>query len=133
MKANLVKLLKSKLFKFLLVAGASALFELVLYTILFEVLNIHPITSSPIAQIASMVFNFTLNKLFTFGTGKKFRIKEAVGYFIIWLLNLFVTTVLMAYLISNTLIYPTVIRFVVMVIMFLFNYIVMKKFVFKES
>jgi putative flippase GtrA len=133
---NSVKVLIKKHHQILIfgfVAVASALFELGLYTALFELIKISPLTSSPIAQIASMVFNFSLNKFFTFKTGKTFKIQEAGGYFVVWLLNLFVTTIIMAYLIQNTSIYPTLIRVIVIFIMFFFNYFAMKRLVFKKD
>lgn len=135
MFSNLITFFKNppKLAKFLTVAGVSAIFELVVYTTLFEILLISPVTSSTIAQVLSMIFNFILNKLFTFKTGRGFNLREAVGYLTIWGINLFVTTILMAYLIENTQIYPTVLRFGVMILMFFFNFFTLKHLVFKQK
>ena len=122
-----------KLFVFAIVALLSAICELALYTFLFEILYIGELQSVPIAQVTSMIFNFSLNKLFTFKTGKKFKLVEFGKYIFIWLINILVTTVAMNFLLANTGIYPTVSRFIVMLIMFFFNFFAQKLFIFNKN
>jgi putative flippase GtrA len=127
------KLLNTSIISFAIIAGLSMVFELSFYTLLFEILKVDKVVSSPIAQAVSMVFNFSLNKIFTFKTGKEFNLKEVVGYLGVWLVNLTVTTILMGILTQVTQIYPTIIRFAIMVLMFFFNFFALKIFVFKEK
>lgn len=134
MKTKLVKnILTSQLFKFLAVAVVSAIFELTLYTFVIEALKIDALPATPIAQIIAMVLNFTLNKSFTFESKSRLNIKEVGGYLLTWLFNLFVTTIVMAFLISKTEIYPTILRFLVMVLLFFLNFIILKRIVFSKK
>ena len=126
------KFLNSQIIPFGIVAITSVIFELALYTSLFEIFNLDPKISSPIAQIFSLVLNFTLNKLYVFKTGKTLNLKEIIGYLSIWLLNFIVTTVLMSALIGNLEIYPTILRLFVIFVMFGFNFLSEKYLIFKK-
>ncbi|WP_376934784.1 GtrA family protein [Arthrobacter liuii] len=57
---------RSHLIKFLLVGGASFAVDLALLTLLHEVFGVGLWIATPIAFIASLVFNFALQRSFTF-------------------------------------------------------------------
>lgn len=133
MKRKLLEFINSKFFRFLFVAVLSIVFELAVFTLLFTVIRADPVLSSPIAQVFSMIFNFTLNKLFTFKTEKKHLVRETVGYFIVWLINVGISTALIAIVLGITDIYPTIVRFGIIVIMFFLNFYLLKTFVFNKG
>lgn len=134
MTTKMFKLISNNLglLAFAIVALLSAIFEISLYTFLFEIIEIDPVSASPISQICSMVFNFTLNKFFTFKAGRSNALSQFSRFFILWLFNLLITTVWMYVFVNYTEIYPTISRFAIMIIIFFFNYFISKKLIFKK-
>lgn len=116
---------------FFLIGLLSALFELSFYTFLFSIIKFDPVLSSPIAQIASFIFNFSFNNSITFKESNSKISSKFLKYFILWMFNIGFTTLAMYFLVQNLPIYPTILRFIVLIIMFLLNYFISKKYIFK--
>jgi len=123
----------SKIIKFFLVSVVTLISEVLFFTILISFLFVSPIIASPIGQVFGVIINFTLNKIFTFNSGKYLRWFEIWRYALVWILNVVISTILLSLFLSITNIYPTIIRMVIIGIMFFFNYFSISRFVFVKK
>ncbi|RMD77474.1 GtrA family protein [Candidatus Dojkabacteria bacterium] len=126
-----LSILKSRRFvKFFFTSVFCVIVEMTFFTISVVIFYLNPLVASPIGQIIGFTLNFLINKFFTFNSKSGFKFFEVTNFVLIFTINIFVSTAILAFLIDNTKLHPTVLRIAVIVVMFFFNYFAISKFVF---
>ncbi len=118
-----------KFIKYSIVSLLSAVIDLSLFTILnykYEV-----IISTVIARIISGTFNFTLNKKYSFESNNNAFV-EGIKYLALFIANMFISGIIVK-LLSVIPIHNTLIKLVVDITIFIANYFIQKKYIFKKS
>lgn len=122
-----------RIIKYLFSAGSSFVIDLVLFTlfnfIFKELGSISIIISTVIARILSSLYNYFVNSRFVFGKYDKSSIYK---YYALVLIQMFISA-LSVYLLNLvfTSINDTIIKLVIDVVIFIVNYIIQKKVIFK--
>lgn len=122
-----------RIIKYLFSAGSSFVIDLVLFTlfnfIFKELGSISIIISTVIARILSSLYNYFVNSRFVFGKYDKSSIYK---YYALVLIQMFISA-LSVYLLNLvfTSINDTIIKLVIDVVIFIINYIIQKKVIFK--
>ncbi len=137
MRKTIVKLNFEKMFeisKYIFVAGTSFFVDLFLFTIFNNLLNNFTgkysiILSTIIARILSSLYNYILNSRFVF---KKFDCLAIYKYYLLVVCQMLISS-FSVYIISNILIKinDTIIKFFIDIIIFIINYFIQKKYIFR--
>lgn len=98
MKDFVSKILRNKVFRFLIVGGCSTLIDFVVYMLLSIRLDIT--LSKGISMILSSLFSYFANKNFTFSNSDKTNMSYLVRFYLVFAAN-FVTNLGVNYLIFN--------------------------------
>ena len=117
-------------FRYVFVAILSAAIDLTLFTIFLKTNNIIML-STICARIISGLINFILNKVYSFKANDNF-LKQFILYLILFTLNMFVSggiVTLLKFIPTS----KTFIKAIVDIIIFLVNYYVQKRYIFKKS
>lgn len=113
----------------------SAFIDLSIFTILTMILNNEIATlvliSTITARIVSGIFNFTVNKRWSFESDSPFK-KSFFKYFLLYILQLSLS-ILFVLMLSNTQIHLTIIKLFVDGCLFIASYFVQKNWVFKKT
>lgn len=120
----------NKPLKFLTVGLISAIFDITLFKVLFS-LNIALlgiVLSTIIARISSGILNFILNKFWCFKSKGVF-IKQAFKYILLFICQMMMSAILV-YGMSKLIDYPTIIKIFVDAILFIFSYLIQRKYIF---
>lgn len=140
MKKILNKFLQYYTFiKYLFVAGISFAIDIILFH-LFKLLtfshlkNTSIIVSAIIARIISSFLNYLMNrnKVFEKGNNTTYDKTTLIEYYILVAISLTLSTSLIFIIHNYVNIDPTLIKIPVDIIIFIINYIVQKKYIFKE-
>lgn len=122
-----------RVIKYLFSSGSSFVLDLILFTIFNMLLkglgNISIIISTIIARIISSLYNYFVNSRFVFGNYNKTSIYK---YYALVIIQMFVSATsvyLLNLLFAN--INDTVIKLFIDIIIFIINYIIQKKVIFK--
>lgn len=126
-------LIYKELIKFALNSLLSAFVDVGLFTVLVMILPIEEqisvIISTIIARIISGIFNFTVNSKLAFKSEEKLN-KQAYKYFILFIVQMCVSSGIVS-LLSMLPINITLIKILVDMAIFIVNYFIQKRFIFK--
>lgn len=123
-KNNIIQLIK-----YIIIGGTSALCELLLFTTL-QVLGIGIFISNISSVIIATIINYLLNKFWAFKS-KKGSVKSLVLYIALFSFNITFSSQFIIFL-SNTGVKSIVAKFISMILITCWNFILYKKIVFKE-
>ena len=115
--------------KYIIIGGTSALCELLLFTI-FEVLGIGIFISNISAVVIATVINYLLNKFWAFKS-QKGSIKNLVLYISLFIFNITFSSQFIIFL-SNAGFKSIVAKFISMILITCWNFVLYKKIIFKE-
>ena len=122
---------RRQIIKFLVVGVSSALIDIGLLIILTEKAHFYPVWAVASNQIFIIAYNFLLNKYWSFETTKK-PIKQFGRYIILVSFNYFASVVLMYLLYDVAGINYKVVRLFSIGLLFIFNFLAYKHWVYKE-
>lgn len=132
--SNLLSLIfKNEIIRYLLSAGSSFLIDLILFTIfnylLNPVFNTYAIfISTFLARVLSSLYNYFINSRFVF---LKYSKKSIYKYYLLVIIQMMISS-LLVYVFSNFIfIHTTILKGIVDIIIFIINYIIQKKIIFK--
>ena len=134
-----MKIIKNNLtfIKYFISAGLSFAIDLLFFTIFeifFKNIKYHIYISTALARIISSFFNYLLNRNIVFdkkdGNIDK---KSLTGYYLLVVIQLFVSATLVSVLCSIITINSTLVKIPVDVAIFIVNYFIQKKIIFKKS
>ena len=134
-----MKIIKNNLtfIKYFISAGLSFAIDLLFFTIFeifFKNIKYHIYISTALARIISSFFNYLLNRNIVFdkkdGNIDK---KSLTGYYLLVVIQLFVSATLVSILCSIIDINSTLVKIPVDVAIFIVNYFIQKKIIFKKS
>ena len=130
MLEKLKKIVTDKsILRFLIVGGCCTLIDIVIYMIIVD--RIGPIYGKGISMICSMIFNYFLNKFWSFAVKKRSNIKEVLKYVISQIANLIVNISINAFLLKIT--ETKIIAYIVATVCaMLINYLLQRYWVFKS-
>lgn len=129
MRVNEIK----KIIKYILASGSSFFLDICLFTLINYLLgflgSVSIIIATILARIISSLYNYFINSRYVFGNFSKTSI---VKYYILVVIQMF-NSALLVYMLSFklTMISDTIIKVFVDVVIFVINYVVQKKVVFK--
>lgn len=115
--------------KYIIIGGISALCELCLFTI-FEVVGIGIFISNISSVIIATIINYLLNKFWAFKS-QKGSIKSLVLYISLFIFNITFSSQFIIFL-SNTGVKSIIAKFISMILITCWNFILYKKIIFKE-
>lgn len=115
--------------KYIIIGGTSALCELLLFTI-FQVLGIGIFISNISSVIVATIINYLLNKSWAFKS-KKGSIKSLVLYISLFIFNITFSSQFIIFL-SNAGVQSIVAKFISMILITCWNFVLYKKIIFKE-
>lgn len=120
--------------KYILVAGISFLIDIVLFTIFNKIFNFNfkIILATILARVVSSFVNYLLNRDKVFKSDEN-KIKTAVKYYILVVIQMFVSAFLVDNLYKLININATLIKVPVELFLFICNYIIQKVFIFKRG
>lgn len=115
--------------KYIIIGGISALCELLLFTI-FQMLGIGIFISNISSVIIATVINYLLNKFWAFKS-KRGSIRSLVLYISLFIFNITFSSQFIVFL-SNSGIKSIVAKFISMILITCWNFVLYKKVIFKE-
>lgn len=115
--------------KYVLVGGLSALIELILFFLLFNVLHCAVFVSNISAVFCSTIFNFLMNRSFTFSSASN-PVRSAVLYLLLFLFNTSMTSLCIAFMVEQLGIFSIVAKLITMGCVVVWNYFLYKKIIF---
>jgi len=120
--------------KYLFVAGISFIIDICLFTLFNNILNFQAkiIIATIIARIISSFINYLLNNGIVFKSDEK-KIKTLVKYYILVVIQMFVSAFLVDNLFKVIKIDATFIKIPVELILFICNYLIQKLLIFKRG
>ena len=126
------KSVRKQFFKFFVVGVSSVVLDLALLIFLKEKVGCSPVSAVALNQIVVIIYNFILNKYWSFGS-KQMLTKQFVRYLFLVLINYCLSIVSMY--IFNTLIGINyqIVRLLTVGVLFVFNFIFYKYWVYKED
>lgn len=140
---NLKNIIKSKLtfIKYIISAGISFILDMTLFTIFSFFLmpfigDSSILASTVLARVISSFINYLMNKNKVFNTeknNKKIDKETFVKYFILVVIQMFVSAGTVYLLFKVTKINQTVIKFPVDIMIFIVNYFIQKLFIFNKK
>lgn len=126
-----------KLFaKYLFSAGSSFILDILLFTLFFKLLknndiNNYILLGTILARIISSLYNYLINKKLVF---KKFSSSSLIKYFVLVVIQMFVSGLLVNYVsLLMSFITPVIIKIVIDVFIFIINFIIEREWVFKNK
>ena len=126
-----------RIIKYIFSAGSSFVLDILLFTIFHTLLlktNIKETSiifiSTLLARILSSLYNYFINSRVVFKNKNK---KAIIGYFILVVIQLIVSATLVSLVKKILPANVTIIKIFIDIIIFIVNYIVQKKIIFKES
>ena len=123
-----LRILQHRTVKFLLVGGLSFVVDLGLLVLLHEVCNVGLWIATPIAFIVSLIFNFLMQRSFTFRSTHK-PLTSLVKYLLLVVLNVLATDVIVNWFASADLSYAAG-KVVSTVVTMVWNYFIYKYWIF---
>lgn len=119
--------------KYIMVAGISFLIDIVLFTIFNKIFNFSfkIILATILARIVSSFINYLLNRDKVFKSDEN-KVKTAIKYYILVVIQMFVSAFLVDNLYSLLKIDATFIKIPVELFLFVCNYLIQKVFIFKK-
>ena len=119
--------------KYIMVAGISFLIDIVLFTIFNKIFNFSfkIILATILARIVSSFINYLLNRDKVFKSDEN-KVKTAIKYYILVVIQMFVSAFLVDNLYSLLKIDATIIKIPVELFLFVCNYLIQKVFIFKK-
>ena len=119
--------------KYIMVAGISFLIDIVLFTIFNKIFNFSfkIILATILARIVSSFINYLLNRDKVFKSDEN-KVKTAIKYYILVVIQMFVSAFLVDNLYSLLKIDATFIKIPVELFLFICNYLIQKVFIFKK-
>ena len=122
-------------FKNLIIAITSSIIDIVLFSI-FNIYNFNIFTSSICARIISGIYNFTLNKVWSFEKKNSNKLlSESIKYLILFLVQMVITSTLV-FIVDNTFKFKisiVIIKIIIDIIIFFVNFVLLKNWVFKTK
>jgi len=120
--------------KYIVVAGISFLIDIVLFTIFNKIFNFSfkIILATVLARIVSSFVNYLLNRDKVFKSDEN-KFKTAVKYYILVVIQMFVSAFLVDNLYNLIKIDATFIKVPVELFLFICNYLIQKLFIFKRG
>ena len=121
-----------KLFlKYILASASSFLIDITLFTIFVNILQIDNriMIATILARIISSIYNFVVNAKLVF---KKKNKTSIIRYFILVIVQMFISGMGVTFIANNTHINETVIKVIVDIIIFIANFIIQREWVFKK-
>ncbi len=115
--------------KYIIIGGTSALCELMLFTI-FQIIGMSIFISNISSVIISTIINYLLNKFWAFKSQTR-SIKSLVLYIGLFIFNITFSSQFIV-LLSNVGVKSIVAKFISMILITCWNFILYKKVVFKE-
>lgn len=116
-------------FRYVVVGGISALFELLLFLGCYELLHVPAAYSNIIALVSSTIVNFSINRQWSFKSSANLA-GSMIKYGILFLFNLGFSTFVVTWLIGLGL--PAVLaKFITMACIVCWNFVLYRKVVFK--
>lgn len=131
---NIKQLIKNKaiqkqFFKYLLVGGSTAIFELMLYTFLRRVICLELSLSNVIAVVIATVLNFIINKGWAFNTVSNLP-RSVMLYLILFLLNTYFSTNAIILMVKLGVL-DIIAKLFTMCAITMWNFVIYRKVVFK--
>lgn len=131
---------KSSVFiKYIVSAGISFALDLSLFTV-FSVLlkgnkvSSHILIATVLARIISSLINYLLNRNSVFKKNEKVMdATTLVKYYLLVVIQMFVSATLVSLIYDATEIYETIIKIPIEIVLFMVNYFVQKKFIFNDK
>jgi len=115
--------------RYLLVGGASAVFELGLFQVMFQLTAHNVAISNPVAVTAATVLNYALNRSWAFKSRVNVA-RSAMLYLGLFLLNLAFSTAVIAQAVAMGAL-PIVAKAATMVCIVLWNFVLYRKVIFR--
>lgn len=117
-----------KIIKYIFSSGTSFVLDLLLFTV-FNYVFKSILISTVLARIISSLYNYLMNSRFVF---KSYSKKSICGYYLLVIIQIFVSSGSVT-IISNMLpsINDTIIKFFVDIVIFIVNYFIQKRVIFK--
>ena len=136
--ARIYKVMFRHFFRFILSGLSSCIIDLVLFSILFNVLNGRIKESLVIcvptigARIISSLYNYLINRGIVFNENKEKN--TIVKYYVLCIVQVVASYLLVDIIFNNLkIVYPTIIKFIVDAFLFFVSFQVQKKWVFKRK
>lgn len=127
------KLLKSRIFRYLLLAPIGAASDLLVFLILTSPLHFHWLSASIISSLFSTLVGYYFSIKFVFKSGTRFkRYQEIIGVLIISFIAFILHQGLMFIFIEFLGLHLIVSKIIVIGLMFLFNYFSRSKIIFSN-
>lgn len=123
---------KTQIIKFVVVGSSSALIDIALLVILKEKAHFTPVLAVATNQLIVITYNFLLNKYWSFETSKK-PLRQFSRYIVLVAFNYFASIILMYLLYDIIGINYKLVRLASIGLMFSFNFLVYKHWVYKEK
>lgn len=120
-----------QLFKYLLVGGSSALFELVLFSGMTYLLHIDVAIAAPASLLLSTLYNFFMSARFTFRTTQHIY-KSALGYCALLIVNTLFASFAVPALVALS-VEPVLAKLITMACYTCWNFVLYKYLIFKRS
>lgn len=127
-----IKKFKVQLSRFLIIGVTSTIIDLFSLFILKEKLNFNPVFAVSINQFFVIMYNFLLNKYWSFNS-KKMPLQQFIKYLILVLFNYLISIFLMYIFYQKLHINYIVIRLFSICFMFIVNFILYKNWIYKDK
>ena len=120
--------------KYLFVAGISFIIDIILFTIFNKILNVKQkiVIATIMARVISSFINYLLNRDKVFKSNED-KIKTVLKYYILVIIQMFVSALLVDNLYKIIKIDATFIKIPVEFLLFVCNYLIQKVFIFKRG
>lgn len=120
--------------KYLFVAGLSFILDITIFTLFNNILKLDKkiIIATIIARVISSFINYLLNNKIVFKSREK-KIKTAIKYYILVIIQMFISALLVDNLYKLIKIDATFIKIPVELFLFICNYLIQKIFIFKRG
>ena len=123
------KYLENKIFKFSLSSIISFIIDYSFFSI-FSLFISNLSICNILARIISSVFNFTMNRKYVFNSNNSLY-KSALSYFILAIIVIILNTLFLNLFVYKLMFNKFIAKIVVEIIMFIFNYFVQRRVIFK--
>ncbi len=126
-----------RIIKYIFSSGTSFIIDLLLFTLfqwILQKMNMTVVSSILLATILSRIlsslYNYLMNSRFVFNNKD---IKTIISYYILVIIQMFMSAFLVSLAKTIIPINATIIKFFIEIIIFVVNYVIQKKIIFKEK
>ena len=129
---NPFSVFKYSFFRYLLIGGTTFVLDFGIFNFLSVMLDVKPIVANLTSTFLSLFYNFSMSNFWTFKLGKVQQMKKLSRYAVLAVINYIFGNLAMYFFIEDTTLNHNLAKAIITMMIVSWNFVLYKKWVFKE-